>query len=106
MSADLPRLAQTCLAQLPIACSQYSLRCGSDAVAMWLRCDCDAEGAMPGLEILPLKSPRQDEGVSCCVLGAMSSILVIRFGETIIGTNAVWFYGLQLHCKGFGNLVT
>ena len=57
---------------------------------MWQRCGCDVtamqRGLCPGLEILLLKSPRQDEGVSCCVLGAMSSILVIRFGETIIGT--------------------
>ena len=77
---------------------------------MQLRCGCDVtamqRGLCPGLEIFLLKALRQDEGVSCCVLGAMSSILVIRFSETVIGKSAVWFYGLQLHFKGFGNLVT
>ena len=42
-------------------------------------------GLCPGLEILLPKALRQDEGVSCCDLGAMSSILVIRFSEIIIG---------------------
>ena len=38
--------------------------------------------------IFPLKLPWQHAGVSCCVLGAMFSILIILLGET----NAMWFW--------------
>ena len=86
--------------------NQYLLQCDSDAAAMWLRCDCDADGGYAQNRIFFLQS-LCDRMEGCCAVFLESSILqVIRFFDTNISTNAMWFSGLQLHCKGSENLVS